>query len=182
MNLLGLPARPGAIQRGRLSHPCASRVKLALESAGVTKPARMYDLRSTFASNALAAGITVNELARSMGTSVSMIEAHYGAASRHGSHRLLDRLESLWHLSGTSRQRRTPDLAQTLERTMGLEPREALPTYTTLDDERLRSPTAMRVCGTRQSVDPHGYVARFSDAWARSGPEESRARLLESAR
>ena len=28
----------------------------------------------------------------------------------------------------------------------------------------------MRVCGTRQSVDPHGYVARFLDVWARSGP------------
>ena len=32
-----------------------------------------------FVSNALAAGITVYELARIMGTSVSMIEAHYGA-------------------------------------------------------------------------------------------------------
>ena len=44
-----------------------------------TKPARIYDLRSTFASNALAAGITTFELARIMGTSVGMIEAHYGA-------------------------------------------------------------------------------------------------------
>ena len=32
----------------------------AIESAGVKKPARLYDLRSTFASNALAAGITVS--------------------------------------------------------------------------------------------------------------------------
>ena len=37
------------------------------------------DLRSTFASNALAAGVTVFELARIMGTSVLMIERHYGA-------------------------------------------------------------------------------------------------------
>jgi integrase len=29
----------------------------AIESAGITRPARVYDLRSTFASNALAAGI-----------------------------------------------------------------------------------------------------------------------------
>jgi hypothetical protein len=36
-------------------------------------------LRSTFASNALAAGVTVFELARVMGTSVRMIERHYGA-------------------------------------------------------------------------------------------------------
>ena len=33
----------------------------------------------TFASNALAAGVTVFELARIMGTSVRMIERHYGA-------------------------------------------------------------------------------------------------------
>ncbi len=42
-------------------------------------PARIYDLRSTFASNALAAGITVFELARVTGTSVEMIERHYSA-------------------------------------------------------------------------------------------------------
>jgi site-specific recombinase XerD len=51
----------------------------AIEAAGVAKPARIYDLRSTFASNALAAGVTVFELARIMGTSVRMIERHYGA-------------------------------------------------------------------------------------------------------
>ncbi len=42
------------------------------------KPARIYDLRSTFASNAIAAGIDVFELARVMGTSIEMIERHYG--------------------------------------------------------------------------------------------------------
>jgi hypothetical protein len=40
--------------------------------------ARIYDLRSTFASDSLAAGVTVFELARVMGTSVRMIERHYG--------------------------------------------------------------------------------------------------------
>jgi integrase len=50
----------------------------AIEAAGIRKPARMYDLRSTFASNALAAGVSVFELARIMGTSVSMIERSYG--------------------------------------------------------------------------------------------------------
>jgi integrase len=49
----------------------------ALEAAGVP-PRRIYDLRSTFASNALAAGVSVFELARIMGTSVRMIERHYG--------------------------------------------------------------------------------------------------------
>jgi hypothetical protein len=36
-------------------------------------------LRSTFASNSLAAGVSIFELARVMGTSVAMIERHYGA-------------------------------------------------------------------------------------------------------
>jgi integrase len=51
----------------------------AVEASGVRRPARIYDLRSTFASNALAAGVSVFELARVMGTSVQMIERHYGA-------------------------------------------------------------------------------------------------------
>jgi integrase len=50
----------------------------AVKSSGVEKPARIYDLRSTFASNALAAGVTVFELAKIMGTSVLMIETPYG--------------------------------------------------------------------------------------------------------
>ena len=50
----------------------------AIEASGVRKPARIYDLRSTFASNALAAGVSVFELARIMGTSVAMIERSYG--------------------------------------------------------------------------------------------------------
>jgi integrase len=51
----------------------------AIEAAAISKPARIYDLRSTFASDALAAGVSVFELARIMGTSVRMIERHYGA-------------------------------------------------------------------------------------------------------
>jgi integrase len=50
----------------------------AIEAAGVQTPATPYDMRDTFASNALAAGVTVFELARVMGTSVRMIERHYG--------------------------------------------------------------------------------------------------------
>lgn len=51
----------------------------AIDCAGIAKPARIYDLRSTFASRALAAGVSVFQLARIMGTSVKMIEGHYGA-------------------------------------------------------------------------------------------------------
>ena len=63
------------------------------ETAGIAKPARLYDLRSTFASNALAAGITTFELARIMGTSVGMIEAHYGALIDTAHDGILARLE-----------------------------------------------------------------------------------------
>jgi hypothetical protein len=66
----------------------------AVDSSGIAKPARLYDPRSTFASNALAAGITVYELARIMGTSVTMIEAHYGALLDTAHSSLLDRLDA----------------------------------------------------------------------------------------
>jgi integrase len=65
----------------------------AVEAAGVEKPARLYDLRSTFASNALDRGLTVYELARVMGTSVAMIEHHYGALVDGAQQGILDRLD-----------------------------------------------------------------------------------------
>ena len=69
-------------------------------TAGITRPARLYDLRSTFASNALAAGVTVYELGRIMGTSVRMIELHYGALLDTATESLLDRLETFGALEG----------------------------------------------------------------------------------
>jgi integrase len=74
----------------------------AVESSGIATPARLYDLRSTFASNSLAAGWTVYELARIMGTSVRMIEAHYGALLDTAHESLLDRLDAV---SGMNRAR-----------------------------------------------------------------------------
>jgi integrase len=66
----------------------------AIDSAGITKPARIYDLRSTFISNALASGLTVFELARIAGTSVTMIELHYGALLDTAHVSLLERLDA----------------------------------------------------------------------------------------
>ena len=57
-------------------------------------PARIYDLRSTFASNALAAGVTVFELAKIMGSSVRMIERHYGALLDGAGARISGRLDA----------------------------------------------------------------------------------------
>jgi integrase len=67
----------------------------AVEASGVDTPARIYDLRSTFASNALAAGVTVFELAKVMGTSVAMIELHYGALIQGAHAGIVGRLDAL---------------------------------------------------------------------------------------
>jgi hypothetical protein len=67
----------------------------AVDVAGIAKPCRIYDMRSTFASNALAAGVTVFELARVMGTSVGMIEHHYGALIDGAHAGIVGRLDAL---------------------------------------------------------------------------------------
>jgi integrase len=68
----------------------------AVDAAGVVRPARIYDLRSTFASNALApsSGISVFELARVMGTSVEMVESHYGSLLDGAATGLAERLSA----------------------------------------------------------------------------------------
>jgi integrase len=75
--LLIFPSKRGKLMD--LDHFRAREWAPAIEASGVRRPARIYDLRSTFASNALAAGVSVFQLARVMGTSVRMIERHYGA-------------------------------------------------------------------------------------------------------
>jgi integrase len=67
----------------------------AVEASGVARPARPYDLRSTFASNALAASVSIFELARIMGTSVAMIERHYGALLDGAGAAIANRLDAL---------------------------------------------------------------------------------------
>lgn len=68
--------------------------KPALEAAGIADR-RIYDLRSTFASHALAAGVSVFELSRVMGTSVRMIERHYGALLQDSAATIAGRLDAL---------------------------------------------------------------------------------------
>jgi integrase len=53
----------------------------ALESAGL-RARRIYDLRHSFATWALDAGLSIFELARYMGTSVEMIDRTYGHLAR----------------------------------------------------------------------------------------------------
>jgi integrase len=50
----------------------------ALVAAGLEHPHRIYDLRHTYATWSLRAGVGIYQLARRMGTSVAMIDATYG--------------------------------------------------------------------------------------------------------
>jgi integrase len=68
----------------------------AIEASGVATPARIYDLRSTFASEALGAGVGIHALARIMGTSVRMIERHYGTLLDGALEGIAERLDALY--------------------------------------------------------------------------------------
>jgi hypothetical protein len=71
--------------------------KPALRAAGIEPPRRVYDLRHTFATFALRAGISTFDLSRYMGASLTMIDRHYGHLARDGREhaiRLLDELSA----------------------------------------------------------------------------------------
>ena len=64
---------------------------------GSSRSRRIYDLRHTFATFALRAGISTFELSRYMGASLTMIDRHYGHLARDGREhaiRLLDTLNA----------------------------------------------------------------------------------------
>lgn len=82
----------------------------AIEASGVARPARIYDLRSTFASDALAAGVSVFELARIMGTSVRMIERCYGALLDGAGAGIAGRLDALDAERDEAEDERSEDL------------------------------------------------------------------------
>lgn len=65
----------------------------AQRSAAIEPLRRIYDLRHTFATFALRAGVSTFDLSRYMGTSLAMIDRHYGHLARDGREhaiRLLD--------------------------------------------------------------------------------------------
>jgi integrase len=71
--------------------------KPAQLAAGIEPPRRIYDLRHTFATFALRAGISTFDLSRYMGASLTMIDRHYGHLARDGREhaiRLLDELSA----------------------------------------------------------------------------------------
>ena len=58
--------------------------KPAQRATGITPLRRVYDLRHTFATFALRAGISTFDLSRYMGASLAMIDRHYGHLARDG--------------------------------------------------------------------------------------------------
>jgi integrase len=71
----------------------------ALEAAGLEQRGP-YALRHTFATEALAAGVSTLELARLMGTSVAMIDRTYGHLARDSKDSIRLRLEARADRSG----------------------------------------------------------------------------------
>jgi integrase len=71
--------------------------KPAQLAVGIEPLRRIYDLRHTFATFALRAGISTFDLSRYMGASLTMIDRHYGHLARDGREhaiRLLDELSA----------------------------------------------------------------------------------------
>jgi integrase len=71
----------------------------ALEAAGIEQRGP-YSMRHTFATEALAATISKFELSRLMGTSIAMIDRHYGHLTRDAEESMRIRLEATSRRSG----------------------------------------------------------------------------------
>jgi integrase len=69
--------------------------KPAQAAIGIQPPRRLYDLRHTFATFALRAGISTFDLSRYMGASLTMIDRHYGHLARDGREHVIHLLDAL---------------------------------------------------------------------------------------
>jgi integrase len=67
----------------------------AQKAAGINPLRRVYDLRHTFATFALRAGISTFDLSRYMGASLTMIDRHYGHLARDGREHAIKLLDAL---------------------------------------------------------------------------------------
>jgi integrase len=67
----------------------------AKKAAGIDPLRRVYDLRHTFATFALRAGISTFDLSRYLGASLTMIDRHYGHLARDGREHAIKLLDAL---------------------------------------------------------------------------------------
>ena len=68
--------------------------KPAQRALGIDPIRRVYDLRHTFATFALRAGISTFDLSRYMGASLTMIDRHYGHLAKDGRQHAIDLLDA----------------------------------------------------------------------------------------
>jgi integrase len=78
----------------------------AQEAAGIEPRSRVYDLRHTFATFALRAGISTFDLSRYMGASLTMIDRHYGHLARDGREHAIRLLDAHTRSNRSRRPRR----------------------------------------------------------------------------
>jgi integrase len=85
-----------AVRGGHIDlHNFRNRIwKPAQMAAGITPLRRVYDLRHTFATFALRAGISTFDLSRHTGTSLAMIDRHYGHLAGDGREHAIRLLDS----------------------------------------------------------------------------------------
>jgi integrase len=87
-------------------------------AAGIDPIRRPYDLRHTYATFALRAGVSIFDLSRFMGASLAMIDRHYGHLARDGREHAVALLDALaaddraWTLGGRGGSTREPALTQ----------------------------------------------------------------------
>ena len=67
----------------------------AQQAVGLKPLRRVYDLRHTFATVALRAGLSTFDLSRYMGASLTMIDRHYGHLARDGREHAVKLLDAL---------------------------------------------------------------------------------------
>ena len=72
--------------------------KSAQLAAGISPLRRVYDLRHTFATFALRAGVSTFDLSRYMGASLTMIDRHYGHLARDGRDHAITLLDTFTRL------------------------------------------------------------------------------------
>lgn len=92
----------------------------AQREVGIEPLRRIYDLRHTFATFALRAGVPIFELSRYMGASLAMIDHHYGHLARDGRDHAIELLDAHsaseddvdagWTLGGRRRHKPEPGL------------------------------------------------------------------------
>jgi integrase len=85
--------------------------KPAQRAAGIVPMRRPYDLRHTFATFALRAGISTFDLSRFMGASLAMIDRHYGHLARDGREHAAALLDSLAAADAAPPRGRSVDVA-----------------------------------------------------------------------